>query len=492
MTDTASQAAASQTAANPSAGGDTPRDDAEVTRRAAGSYGELVSGLRAEFRAGRTRPLEWRRAQLDGLVRLLTDHEQELSEAMAADLGKPPLEAYATDIAFTRTEVAHLRKHLGRWAAPRKVAVPLTSQPGKGRVVPEPLGVVLVIAPWNYPVQLLVSPLAAALAAGNAVVCKPSELAPATSAVLARLLPRYVDDQAVVVVEGGVPETTALLELRFDHIFFTGSTRVGQVVMEAAARHLTPVTLELGGKSPTIVAADADLEVAARRVAWGKFLNAGQTCIAPDHVLVDRTVRDRFVDLLAANITEFYGADPARSPDFARIVSPSHLARLRGLLDGHGGAVAVGGEADPDTRYLAPTVVLDPDPDSPLMQEEIFGPILPVIAVDGVDAAIGHVLDRPKPLALYVFSSSAEVIDTVVGTTSSGGVCVNHVVMHIMPNEMPFGGVGPSGMGAYHGKTGFDTFSHLKAVLQKPTRPDPKLLYPPYTALKERVIRTAM
>jgi aldehyde dehydrogenase (NAD+) len=470
----------------------TGSDTGDVTARAAESYAELVGGLRAEFRSGRTRPVEWRRAQLEGLVRMLTDAEAELSAAMAEDLGKPAIEAYATDIGFTRTEVTHLLKRFEGWMKPRRVPVPITSQPGKGRVVPEPLGVALVIAPWNYPVQLLVSPLAAALAAGNAVVCKPSELAPATSAVLARLLPRYLDDRAVVVVEGGVPETTALLQQRFDHVFFTGSTRVGRVVMEAAAKHLTPVTLELGGKSPTIVAADADLEVAARRIAWGKFLNAGQTCIAPDHVLADRSIRDRLVDLIAAAIVEFYGPDPHRSADFARIVTTSHLARLESLLADHGGRVAVGGVVDADDRYLAPTLVVDPDPGSRLMEEEIFGPVLPVLAVDSVDAAVEFVLDRPKPLALYVFSGSAETVDDVVDRTSSGGVCVNHVVMHIMPNEMPFGGVGPSGMGAYHGKTGFDAFSHLKAVLQKPTRPDPKILYPPYTRVKEKIIRTAM
>jgi len=232
--------------------------------------------------------------------------------------------------------------------------------------------------------------------------------------------------------------------------------------------------------------------VAARRIAWGKFLNAGQTCIAPDYVLADRSIRDRLVDLIAATVTEFYGADPHRSADFARIVNTSHLGRLESLLSDHGGRVAVGGEVDADDRYLAPTLVIDPEPDSRLMEEEIFGPILPVLAVDSVDAAVEFVLDRPKPLALYVFSASADTVDDVVARTSSGGVCVNHVVMHIMPNEMPFGGVGPSGMGAYHGKTGFDSFSHLKAVLQKPSRPDPKILYPPYTAVKEKLIHTAM
>ena len=480
MTDTASRPADAGDHA------DRPTSDPSA------SYGQLVDELRATFRSGHTRSLAWRQAQLDGIVRMLTDHEADFVRALHEDLGRSDVEGYSMDVGFTKTEVKHLRKHLASWMKPAKAPVGLTSLPGKARIVSEPLGVALVIAPWNYPVQLLVSPMAAAIAAGNCVVAKPSELAPACSAVLARLIPKYLDDKAVVVVEGGVPETTALLAQKYDHVFFTGSTRVGQVVMEAAAKHLTPVTLELGGKSPTIVAADADLDVAAHRIVWGKSINAGQTCIAPDYVLADASIRDALVDKMIAALREFYGPDPKASPDFGRIVNGNHLGRLQGLLADHGGTVVVGGEADADQRFLAPTIVVDPDLEAPLMQEEIFGPILPVLAVESIDEAVEFVLDRPKPLALYVFSSSDATVQDVVERTSSGGVCVNHCVLHIAPNELPFGGVGPSGMGSYHGKAGFDTFSHAKSVLYKPQKPDPTLLYPPYTPLKTKIIKTAI
>ena len=274
------------------------------TAAASDSYAELVAGLRDAYNRGHTRPMAWRRTQLEALVALLEENQDELVRALADDLGRPRYEAYSADIGSTRGEVKHILKHFESWAKPRKASLPITVQPAKGRIVPEPLGVALVIAPWNYPIQLLLNPIAAALAAGNCVVAKPSELSPACSAVLARLIPKYLDDQAVVVVEGGVPETTAILEQRFDHIFFTGSTNVGRIVMQAAARHLTPVTLELGGKSPTIVAADADLDVAARRIMWGKFMNAGQTCIAPDYVLAEASVRDKLVDKMAATLDE--------------------------------------------------------------------------------------------------------------------------------------------------------------------------------------------
>ncbi|MCX7620245.1 MAG: aldehyde dehydrogenase family protein [Acidimicrobiales bacterium] len=465
----------------------------ETTSTVSGSasshaYGELISGLRSAFRSGRTRPYEWRRAQLEGLLRMLDENEDELVRAVQGDLGRPEIEAFSADVGTVRVEIKHTLKHFASWMKPRKVSLPVTTMPGKGRVVPEPLGVALVIAPWNYPIQLLVLPMAAALAAGNCVVAKPSELAPASSAVLAQLIPRYLDDKAVAVVEGGVSDTTALLEQRFDHIFFTGSTRVGQVVMEAAAKHLTPVTLELGGKSPTIVAADADIDVAAHRIVWGKCLNAGQTCIAPDYVLAEASIRDALVDKMIATIGEYYGPDPKKSPSFGRIINRNHVARLQQLLTNHGGTLATGGDVDLDERYVAPTILVDPDPSSQVMQEEIFGPILPVLSVEGIDDAVDFVVERPKPLALYVFSSSRDTVEDVLLRTSSGGACVNHCVMHILPSDLPFGGVGPSGMGAYHGQRGFDTFSHLKSVLYKPQKPDPKILYPPYTSFKQKLV----
>jgi len=461
------------------------------TSAAVESYGELLTGLRATFASGRTRDMPWRRDQIRGLLAMLSEHESELVAALGQDLGRPVTEAFGADIGVARFHIRHVLKHFEDWAKPSKVFPGLLSLPGSARVVPEPLGVALVISPWNYPIQLLVEPMAAAFAAGNCVVAKPSELSPACTAAMARLLPKYLDCDAMVVIDGGVPETTALLEHQFDHIFFTGSTAVGRVVMTAAAKHLTPVTLELGGKSPTIVAADADLAVAARRIVWGKHLNAGQTCIAPDYVLADASIRDRLVDLMVTELTNFYGADPKSSSDFGRIISPRHHGRLTSLIESAGGTVVVGGTTDPDTRYVAPTIIVDPDLDSKLMTEEIFGPILPVLSVDSIEEAISFVNDRDKPLALYVFTGNDATADRVLDRTSSGGACVNHVLVHILPDGLAFGGVGPSGMGSYHGKSGFDVFSHHKSVVRKPTFPDPKVMYPPYTALKEKLVRFA-
>jgi aldehyde dehydrogenase (NAD+) len=451
--------------------------------------GVLAKTLRATFDSGRTRPLAWRQEQLAGLRRMMEEGEDELLEALRLDLGRPKVEAFAADIGHTKQELRHMAKHVGGWMKPTRVRMPVTVAPAKGWIVPEPLGVALVIAPWNYPVQLLIEPVGAALAAGNCVLAKPSELAPACSAAMARLVPKYVDPEAVMVVEGGVDDTTALLAERWDLIFFTGSTAVGRVVAEAAARHLTPTVLELGGKSPTYVHASADLDVAARRIAWGKFLNAGQTCIAPDYVLVDHKVKDALVDKLAYQIDEFYGTDPKASTSYGRIVNARHLERLQGLLDKGAGTVAAGGDVDAADRFIAPTITVEPSPDSAVMQEEIFGPILPVLGVDGPAAAKAFIAARPKPLALYVFAQRDEVIDDIVDRTTSGGVCVNQTLMHLLPADLPFGGVGDSGMGAYHGKTGFDAFSHHKSVLRKPTKPDLKLLYPPYKPLVERLVR---
>jgi aldehyde dehydrogenase (NAD+) len=447
----------------------------------------LVARLRATFDTGRTRPLAWRRAQLDALHALLVDHERELLDALATDLAKPPLEAYGTDVGFVKSEVRHARKHLERWTRPEKVRAPLTTQPARAWIQREPLGVVLVIAPWNYPVQLALSPLVGALAAGNCAVLKPSELAPTTSAVLARRLPEYVDASAVAVVQGGAEETTALLAPRWDHIFYTGNGRVGRIVMRAAAEHLTPVTLELGGKSPAVVDRSADLDVAARRIAWGKYLNAGQTCIAPDYVLCHDGVIDELTDRIDAAVRTFYGPDPRLSPDYARIVDTRHLRRLVAYLDD--GDIAFGGQSDEPTRYFAPTALRGVADDAPSMTDEVFGPVLPIRAVSGTDEAVEFVNARDKPLALYVFADNDVIARDVVDRTSSGTVAVNSTLFQVSVPELPFGGVGPSGMGAYHGRHSFDTFSHAKGVLQKSPRPDPGLTYPPYPRWKERLLR---
>jgi aldehyde dehydrogenase (NAD+) len=447
----------------------------------------LVASLRRTFENGRTRPIEWRREQLQHLKALLEEREADLLDALAADLGKPRLEGWATDIGIVINEIEHALRHLAGWMKPERVWTPIAQRPARAAIHREPKGVVLVIAPWNYPVHLLLLPMVGALAAGNCVVGKPSEVTAHTSAALARLVPEHLDRESIAIVEGGVPETQALLAERFDHIFYTGNGRVGRVVMEATAKHLTPVTLELGGKSPAIVDRDANLDVAARRIAFGKFLNAGQTCIAPDYVLVTREQEQPLIERIGQVIREFYGPDPAHSPDYARIVNDAHFQRLEKLLGS--GAPAVGGDSRASERYIAPTVLRDVGADSPVMSDEIFGPILPVLPVADIDEAIRFVNDRDRPLALYLFSESHAVQQRILAETTSGGACVNTTVMHVAVPELPFGGVGPSGMGAYHGKASFDVFSHRKSVLTRPARPDPKIAYPPYTRLKERIIR---
>lgn len=451
------------------------------------STAEQIDQLRESFDQGITRPVDWRRDQLGALLGLLRTHADELIDALADDMGKPRVEAHFTDIGFTASDIAHTRSHLEKWTRPRRAKLRLQDRPGRGHVIAEPLGVSLVIAPWNYPVQLSLAPLATALAAGNTVALKPSELVPTTSALLARLLRQTLDPAAVRVFEGGPEVATELLEQRFDHIFFTGSTTVGRVVAQAAARHLTPTILELGGKSPVIVADDANIDIAARRIAWGKGVNAGQTCIAPDYVLVAERLKEELVAGMTAAFERYYGADPLRSPDLASIVNERHFDRVRGLLDGHGGEVACGGTVDENTRKVAPTIVVEPNPDRPMMHEELFAPILPVVGVPDLDVAIDAVNARPKPLALYVFGGDDNV-ERVVGATSSGGVCVNQVMMHIGPPDLPFGGVGDAGHGRYHGRAGFDALSNLKPVYQRPLRPDFSFIYPPYTKLKAKLL----
>ena len=452
------------------------------------SPAETVAALRRSFGEGITRPIAWRRGQLRAMRRLLSEGEGELIEAMRADLGKPAVEARLTDLSMVRAEIDHVLRHLERWAKPERVPVPLVQRPAHAVVEREPLGVAIVIAPWNYPVQLLVLPMVAALAAGNCVIGKPSEMAPATSTAFARLAGEYLDPAAVAVVEGGAQETQALLAEPVDSIFYTGNGRVGRLVLEAAARHLTPVTLELGGKSPCLVDADADVEVAARRIAWGKFLNAGQTCVAPDYLLVHRSVEGALLEGLRHCVRSFYGDDPRRSCDFGRIVNERHFDRLRDLLARTEAQAAVGGETARPERYVAPTVLTGVSPDDVVMEDEIFGPILPVLAVDDLDEAAAFVRARPRPLALYVFSRSEATVDRVLRGTSSGGVGVNCTIQQVAVPGLPFGGVGASGMGAYHGRHGFETFSHRRSVLTKPTRPDPPIVYPPYTRLKARLL----
>ncbi|MEV7069810.1 aldehyde dehydrogenase family protein [Streptomyces sp. NPDC093990] len=428
---------------------------------------DVVARLRATFRSGRTRPVEWRTTQLRRLREMLTENGTDLAAALHADLGKSSTEAFRTEIDFTIREIDHTLDHLTDWLRPESAAVPAhLGADATAWTRFDPLGVVLVIAPWNYPAQLLLAPVVGALAAGNAVVAKPSELAPATSAAVARLLPAYLDPDAVAVVEGGIPETTALLAERFDHIFYTGNGTVGRVVLRAAAEHLTPVTLELGGKSPAFVDRDADLTVVADRLARGKFLNAGQTCVAPDYVLTDPETAAALEPLLKNAVDTLYGTDPADSGEYGRIINERHFDRLTALLDS--GRTVVGGTSDRAGKYIAPTVLADVDPGSPVMREEIFGPILPIVTVPGLDAAIDFVNDRDKPLALYVFTDSDTTRDRFAEETSSGGLGLGLPLAHLTVSDLPFGGVGESGMGNYHGRWSIETFSHRKAVLEKP------------------------
>ncbi len=453
---------------------------------------EAVARARDAFASGVTRPLVWRREQLVNLRRLLTEQADRLVTALGTDLGKSPIESHTTELGFCTSEIDHILANIDDWVQPERVKVPVTQKPGRAEVVPEPRGVSLIISPWNYPVHLLVAPLAAALAAGCAVVLKPSEVSEATATELALLIPQYLDPEAVQVVTGGPDVASALLDERFDHIFFTGSTSIGRTVMEAAAPHLTPVTLELGGKSPAIVHRSANIAVTARRIAFGRFMNAGQTCVAPDHVLVERAVEDELIDALVDTVRTFFGDEPKDSGDYGRIVNRRHLERLQRYLDGGGyDEVVLGGEVDVEQRYLAPTILRGVSLDAPVMAEEIFGPILPVIAVDSVEDAVRIVGERPHPLALYVFADDDDVIDEVLAATTSGGVCVNHTLMQLGVPGLPFGGVGDSGMGAYHGRAGFDAFTHRRSVLRKPARPDPGIVYPPYGKLASRLIRRA-
>ncbi|GAB3656852.1 aldehyde dehydrogenase family protein [Glycomyces tarimensis] len=449
---------------------------------------DTVARLRSHYETGRTKPIPWRLAQLKGLDRMLKEAGDELADALRADLGKAAPESFLAEIDFVGAEVRAMRKHLRSWLRPKRVHTPPHLQPARSYLLREPLGLVLVIGPFNYPVQLTLAPLAGALACGNAVIVKPSDASAQTSATLARLLGEYLDPDAVAVVEGGPEETRALLDERLDHIFFTGSARVGRIVAKAAAEHLTPVTLELGGKSPAIVEPGVDLAVAARRIVWGKFMNAGQTCVAPDYVIALDGVAPQLERHLAEAVREMYGHAPAESPDFGRLVNEAAFDRLAGMLDE--GRLVCGGGRNRKTRYIAPTILADVDASDAVMDEEIFGPILPIMALDSLDDAIAHLNARPNPLALYAFTNSDATRRKLLTRTSSGAVGFNVPTAHLDVPGLPFGGVGASGLGSYHGKWSVETFSHAKAVLDKPLVPDTmQAVYPPFTSMKEKIMR---
>ena len=447
---------------------------------------DMMQRLRHSYISGLTRPLSWRVNQLKQLQLMLEEHESDLLKALESDLGKSKAEGWLTELGYLNSDIDYTCKHLRKWMRGKRVSQPLMAWPGKSFLHPEPLGVVLIIGAWNYPLQLLLSPLVAALAAGNCAVVKPSELAPRTANIIAKLLPDYLANEAVQVVTGGAEVAQELLAQRFDHIMYTGGGRVGRIVMEAAAKHLTPVTLELGGKSPAVVLDDADIKTAARRIAWGKWLNAGQTCIAPDYVLVADSRRDEFIAALKQAVEDFYGTDASDANDYGRIVNEQHWQRLVGYLEQ--GTVVHGGDHDRQQRFLAPTILTEVAIDSPVMEEEIFGPILPVLSVPNLASAVEFIRERDKPLALYGFSASKRALQQLTEQTHAGNQCNNDTLMFMLNPELPFGGVGPSGMGRYHGKFGFDTFSHQKAVMQRPFWFDPKFRYPPYTSFKQKLL----
>ncbi len=448
----------------------------------ADSVQQALQGQRSFFASGETRSLTFRRRQLQRLRSGLVAAEDDIFAALRADLGKCEVEAYVSELALVTGEIDYALKHLSRWSQPRRASVPFVLQPARGQVVPEPLGVVLIVSPWNYPLQLALGPLVSAIAAGNCAIIKPSEISAHTSALLAKLVTQTFAADYVSVIEGGIETAQALLAESFDHIFFTGSPAIGQVVMRAAAEHLTPVTLELGGKSPCVVAAGANIAVAARRIVWGKCFNAGQTCVAPDYLLVQKPIKDELLAAIAQAATDFFGEDMAKSPDYGRIVSDRHFQRLHTLMTDAlaSGKKIIGGQSDPATRYMALTVIDQVPPTAAVMQEEIFGPILPVLTYEDLAEAIAFINQRPKPLALYLFSNEAAQQQAIATQTSSGGLCFNETISQYAVPALPFGGVGHSGIGAAHGKAGFDTFAHYKSVLKKSNWLDLSLRYPPY------------
>jgi aldehyde dehydrogenase (NAD+) len=441
-------------------------------------FGALVARHRNYFRSGATRSAEWREGQLIALRSMMKDHAEDFYAALWTDLRRNRIDADWTDVKYMTSEADHTLAHLRRWMKPLSVSTPFVLAPSHTQVRFDPLGVGLIIGTWNYPVMLTLSPLIAAISAGNAAVIKPSEVAAATAEVIARFVPEYLDRSAFSVVLGAVPETTALLEQQWDHIFFTGGTTVAKMVMTVAAKRLTPVVLELGGKSPTIVHSSANLRVAAHRIAHGRWVNAGQTCTAPDYVLVFQDVAGAFLGHLKETLLQFYGEDPQKSPDYGRIVSSRHFDRLTDLLAS--GTIYHGGQHDRTDRFIAPTVLVNVSPDSPVMQEEIFGPILPVLEVGNIQEVIDFVNARPSPLGLYLFSEDQSVTEQILNSTTSGDAAVNDCTLQPIIHELPFGGVGNSGMGKYHGEWGFRTYTNARGVLYHSTRLDLGVRYPPY------------
>ncbi|XP_022916522.1 aldehyde dehydrogenase, dimeric NADP-preferring-like [Onthophagus taurus] len=456
---------------------------------------EIVKSAREAFDSGKTIPLEFREKQLKSLLRMYEENEEEMLEALKQDLNKSRMEATLTEISILKMDIKEQITNLKEWAKPEKPPKPVANIMDEALIYKDPYGVVLVISAWNYPINLAFLPVTGAIAAGNCVIIKPSEISPASAEFVRKTLPKYLDNECYQVMCGGVPETSQLLKEKFDYIFFTGSTHIGKIVYAAANENLTPVTLELGGKSPVFIDDDTNIDVATRRILWGKCMNAGQTCIAPDYILCSKKTQDKFVETAKKILKEWYGDNPQKSDDLCRIVSDQHFKRVSKYLKDNG-KIATGGKCDADDKFVEPTILIDVKPNDPVMQDEIFGPILPILTVHDSKEAIDFIRQREKPLAMYIFSENRPTIDKFLRNTSSGGVCVNDTLMHLGLSTLPFGGVGSSGMGHYHGKYTFDTFVHRKSILVKNLNMiGEKILssrYPPYSQSKLKRLQMAL
>lgn len=453
---------------------------------------KLKEEQKTYFMKGETLSLKFRVAQLLKLREVISNHEEELRVALYKDLGKSDLESYTCEIGFILSSISHTIKHLKKWMKPEKKKTPISLFLSKSKVIKEPYGSVYIIGPYNYPFQLLMEPLIGALAAGNCVVLSPSELTPSVSEVIKKIIKAAFKPKYVSCIDGGIENNTKLLHAGFDYIFFTGSVNVGKIVMEAAAKNLTPVTLELGGKSPVIVDKNIDLKVTCERILWGKLMNVGQTCVAPDYIFVHNQVKEAFLNELKETVRRFYGENIKANADYGRIVNERHMKRLKNILDQDKAFIFMGGEIDEEERYIEPTILCPEHLEVASMQEELFGPILPVFGYDHLSEALSYVRENPKPLALYIFSNDRQVIEEVITRTSSGGVSINDTISHIINPNLPFGGVGTAGMGAYHGKYSFETFSHHKSILEKSTKIRMSLTYPPFTEEKLKKIKQVL
>lgn len=453
-------------------------------------FSKLTEAQKQFFETGRTRDLAFRICQLQLLADAMRKNETVLEEALKKDLGKSVFESYATEVGFVLADIRYTIQNLQKWSAPKRVRTPLYLFPGKSKIQKEPYGSVLILGPYNYPVQLLAEPLVGAIAAGNCAVLKPSELTPHVSKAMYQIVHSTFKEEYIACVEGGVEVNQELLSQKFDYIFFTGSERVGRIVMKAAAENLTPVTLELGGKSPVIIEKTANIKETARRIAWGKLMNAGQTCVAPDYVLVDESRKQQFLTEMKTAFSHLYGKEIKKNPDFGRIVNERHMERLQKILEQDAKYLFCGGEADTLQRYIEPVILdLGKDQNAASMQEELFGPILPVLSYHKLEDAVRFVNKRAKPLALYLFTKKRSAEKFVLEWVSSGGVCVNDTISHLINPDLPFGGVGASGMGQYHGKYSFDTFTHEKSVFYKPADWNLPVCYPPFTKGKMNLVK---